>query len=243
MLRTEQISKSYHRQADRVQVLKGVDFSLDAKEFVSIVGASGSGKSTFLHLLGTLDVPDSGRIYLDNERIDTLRGKARDRLRNQTFGFVFQFYHLLPELTALDNILMAAYVRHSFFSWWQVRREWKKRAEQMLERVGLAARKNHKPSELSGGEMQRAAVARALLAHPKILLADEPTGNLDADTGNEIMTLLHDLNRHDAVTILMVTHNLEMASTTDRVLKMTKGHLEDYSATMPVSPFAFSLAH
>jgi lipoprotein-releasing system ATP-binding protein len=219
MLTVENLSKSYRRHADVVKVIQGLDLSVTEGEFLSIVGASGSGKSTLLHVIGTLDTPDSGTIRLDGRRIDNLSRKERDAIRNQTFGFIFQFYHLLPELTALDNVLMPGYVSESVFGWMQNRREWRRRAEKMLHRVGLGHRMKHKPRELSGGEMQRAAVARALLARPRVLLADEPTGNLDVDTGNE--------NRDDGVTVVMVTHNLEIAAGTDRVVRMHHGRVAD----------------
>jgi lipoprotein-releasing system ATP-binding protein len=225
MLVAENLSKTYRRHADAVRVLTNLSFAVETGEFVSIVGASGSGKSTLLHLLGTLDRPDTGTISLDGKRIDDLSGKERDKLRNETFGFVFQFYHLLPELTAVDNVLMPAYIRHSAAGWWSRRREWRYRAEELMNRVGLGHRMNHKPREMSGGEMQRAAVARALLTRPRLLLADEPTGNLDAHTGGEIVTLLRDLNRDDGVTIVMVTHNLELAAGTDRVVRMADGRI------------------
>lgn len=229
MLVADNLVKSYRRHADTVRVLQGLSLSVADGEFLSIVGASGSGKSTLLHLLGTLDAPDSGSIYLDGTRIDHLRGRERDRLRNQTFGFIFQFYHLLPELSALDNVLMPAYINHSVLGWWKSRAQWRRRAEQLLERVGLGHRLSHKPRELSGGEMQRAAVARALLTQPRVLLADEPTGNLDAETGGEIVRLLKELNENDGVTIVMVTHNAEIAATTDRIVRMTHGKINEES--------------
>src|SRR5262249_55663887 len=148
-----------------------------------IVGASGSGKSTLLHLLGTLDHPDQGSIWVGAERIDDLPAEKRDRLRNQTFGFIFQFYHLLPELSTLENVLVPHMISSSMTGWWARRRTYRKRATELLERVGLGHRLRHKPRELSGGEMQRAAIARALVNNPRILLADEPTGNLDVETG------------------------------------------------------------
>ncbi|MFO0934971.1 MAG: ABC transporter ATP-binding protein [Gemmataceae bacterium] len=233
MLAAENLTKTYRRHADSVRVLNGVSVKVESGEFVSIVGMSGSGKSTFLHLLGTLDQPDSGRVILDGKRIDDLPGRERDRLRNQTFGFVFQFYHLLPELNAIENVLMPAYINQSIFGWWRTRKEWRKQAEQMMERVGLAHRKTHKPREMSGGEMQRAAVARALMMRPRVLLADEPTGNLDVEKGSEIVKLLKDLNTNDKVTIVMVTHNLELAAGTDRIVKMVSGKLEEEGAKSP----------
>ena len=225
MLVADNLTKSYRRHADAVRVLQGLNLAVAGGEFLSIVGASGSGKSTLLHLLGTLDAPDAGAVYLDGKRIDNLRSAERDALRNRTFGFIFQFYHLLPELSALDNVLMPAYIAHSTVGWWKVRRVWRRRAEELLHRVGLDHRVKHKPRELSGGEMQRAAVARALLTRPKVLLADEPTGNLDADTGGDIVRLLRELNRDDGVTVVMVTHNLEIAAVSDRVVKMAHGRV------------------
>ena len=227
MLVADNLTKSYRRHADAVKVLQGLNLAVAEGEFLSIVGASGSGKSTLLHLLGTLDAPDAGAIYLDGRRIDNLRGRDRDELRNKTFGFIFQFYHLLPELTSLDNVLMPAYIAHSTVGWWRSRREWRRRAQELLDRVGLGHRVKHKPREMSGGEMQRAAVARALLSRPRVLLADEPTGNLDVETGREIVRLLRELNRDDGVTVVMVTHTLEIAAVTDRVVRMTHGRVAE----------------
>ena len=227
MLRAENLHKTYRRHAVQVRVLNGLNLDVKAGEFLSVVGASGSGKSTLLHLLGTLDAPDAGEIYLDGRRIDDLPGRARNELRNRTFGYVFQFYHLLPELSTLDNVLMPAYIAHSTLSWWKSRSKWRARAKELLTKVGLSHRLTHRPRELSGGEMQRAAVARALLMHPRVLLADEPTGNLDVDTGGEIVRLLRDLNREEGVTIVMVTHNLDIVSATDRVVRMIGGVVAD----------------
>ncbi len=234
MLVAANLVKSYRRAAGAVKVLQGLDLTVHAGEFLSIVGASGSGKSTLLHLLGTLDAPDSGTISLDGKRIDNGRPKERDALRNRTFGYVFQFYHLLPELSALDNVLMPAYIAESTLGWYHTRRAWTKRAEALLDRVGLGHRARHKPRELSGGEMQRAAVARALLTRPRVLLADEPTGNLDTDTGADIVKLMRGLNRDDGVTIVMVTHNLEIAALTDRVVRMAHGRVVPAPARLPV---------
>jgi lipoprotein-releasing system ATP-binding protein len=178
-------------------------------------------------LLATLDRPDSGRVYFDGRRIDNLPAAERDLLRNRAFGFIFQFYHLLPELTALDNVLVPEMIRHSTLAWWGRRRELRRRAADLLERVGLGHRLRHRPRELSGGEMQRAAIARALINNPRLLLADEPTGNLDAETGEDIVRLLRDLNRRDGLTIIMVTHNLDIVTSTDRVVRMVKGRVED----------------
>ena len=227
MLVATNLVKTYRRLANEVAVLKGVDLDVDEGEFLAIVGSSGSGKSTLLHLLGTLDEPDSGTVTLFGQRIDHLRSRERDRLRNSTFGFIFQFYHLLPELTALQNVMMPALVGHTVWNWWGARREAARRAAEMLERVGLGHRMHHKPRELSGGEMQRTAIARALVSRPRILFADEPTGNLDADTGEDVIRLLRSVNQDDGVTILMVTHNLELVRFTDRVVRMAAGKLGD----------------
>lgn len=220
------LHKAYHKHKLVVPVLKGLDLTVDRGEFVTIVGQSGSGKSTLLHLLGTLDKPDQGAIHFVGRRIDQLPAAGRDALRNQVFGFIFQFYHLLPELDVMENTLMPEMIRSSVLSWWSRRRKLRKHAEELLARVGLSHRLNHRPNELSGGEMQRAAIARALINHPRVLLADEPTGNLDANTGAEIVRLLHDLNREDGLTIVMVTHNSEIAAGTDRVVRMVEGRLE-----------------
>jgi lipoprotein-releasing system ATP-binding protein len=236
MLLADNLSKSYRRHAESVKVLHDLSLAVHPGEFLSIVGASGSGKSTFLHLLGVLDAPDAGRIVLDGRRIDNLPNRDRDELRNKTFGYVFQFYHLLPELSALDNVLMPAYITESVAGWWMTRRTWRKRAYEMLDRVGLGHRVKHKPRELSGGELQRAAVARALLTQPRLLLADEPTGNLDAETGDSIVQLLKDLNREDKLTVVMVTHNMELARGTDRVVRMAGGRVLEEEKPVPFQP-------
>jgi lipoprotein-releasing system ATP-binding protein len=237
MLTATNLHKSYRRHKNVVPVLRGLDLDVRPGEFLSVIGVSGSGKSTLLHLLGTLDTPDEGYIRLDDRRIDDLPGPERDALRNHTFGYVFQFYHLLPELSALENVLVPAMIDQSVFGWWGRRRALKQRAAALLDRVGLGHRAKHKPRELSGGEMQRTAIARALLSQPRILLADEPTGNLDEETGAEIIRLLRALNREEGLTIVMVTHNLELVAATDRVVRITAGRVEA-PATPAVSLFS-----
>jgi lipoprotein-releasing system ATP-binding protein len=232
LLSAVNLHKTYRKNAVVVPVLGGLDLTVHAGEFLSIVGASGSGKSTLLHLLGTLDRPDEGRIYLEDRRIDNVPARERDELRNRTFGFIFQFYHLLPELTALENVLMPQMIEQSVFGWWSRRRELKRRGTELLERVGLGHRLKHRPRELSGGELQRAAIARALINRPRVLLADEPTGNLDADTGADVVGLLRDLNRQDGLTIVMVTHNLELVGETDRVVRLVSGRVESPTADL-----------
>lgn len=227
MLTATGLHKTFRKYKNEIRVLNGLDLKVQDGEFVSVIGASGSGKSTLLHLLGTLDRPDSGAIALDGRRIDDLPAKERDRLRNQTFGFIFQFYHLLPELTALENALVPTMIDRSLFGWFGARRALRKRGLELLERFGMGHRLNHKPRELSGGEMQRTAIARALICRPRILLADEPTGNLDAETGGEIIKILRDLNRRDGLTIVMVTHNMELAAGCDRIVRLVAGRVEN----------------
>jgi lipoprotein-releasing system ATP-binding protein len=243
MLQATNLHKTYRRHANMVRVLNGLDLDVHDGEFLSIVGASGSGKSTLLHLLGTLDRPDQGTIALAGKRIDNMPGRERDRLRNETFGFIFQFYHLLPELTTLENVLAPLMVGTSLWNWWGRRRTARKRAAEILERVGLTHRLKHRPRELSGGEMQRAAIARALIARPRVLFADEPTGNLDAISGNEIIRLLRDVNRNEGVTILMVTHNMDIVAATDRVVRMVNGRIvEENVAVCHPSPLPAPIA-
>ena len=226
LLAAVNLHKTYRKDAVTVRVLQGLDLEVYDGEFLSVVGASGSGKSTLLHLLGTLDAPDKGDIRLGGQRIDNLPAEGRDRLRNRTFGFIFQFYHLLPELNTLENVLVPQMITHGVFAWLRRRRDLRRRAADLLERVGLGERLRHRPRELSGGEMQRAAIARALVNRPRILLADEPTGNLDAATGVEIIRLLRNLNRREGLTIIMVTHNLDIAAETDRAVRLVAGQLE-----------------
>ena len=206
-----------------IPVLKGVNFSVAKGEFVSIVGQSGSGKSTFLHLLGTLDAPDDGEIYFDGERIDRLPSARRDYLRNHDIGLVFQFYHLLPELTALENVLSPLMIRAGFFEYHFKRQQFHAKAKSLMEQVGLSHRLKHKPGELSGGEMQRTAIARALIAEPQILLADEPTGNLDAASAKEVIQLLRQLCTLHRLTVIMVTHDQNIAAVADRTVQMVDG--------------------
>lgn len=223
------LEKTYRKGEHKIPVLRGVDISIREGEFLSIMGQSGCGKSTLLHLLGQLDAPDVGEILLDGDRIDDLPAATRDQLRNRVFGFIFQFYHLLPELTLLENVLTPLMIRHSLVGYWKNRRRFRDEACEIINRIGLAHRLKHKPSELSGGELQRAAIARALIAKPQILLADEPTGNLDAETGREIMELLASLNEEDHLTIIVVTHDDAIAKRADRIVRLNQGRIEALS--------------
>ncbi|MDG3002877.1 ABC transporter ATP-binding protein [Paludisphaera mucosa] len=222
------LCKSYWKGKIEVPVLRGVDVEASRGELVAAVGASGSGKSTMLHILGLLDQPDGGEVLLDGRRIDDRPDRERDVLRNRTFGFIFQFYHLLPELTAVENVMMPHLIRTGLFAYVKQRKAIRRDAEEMLERVGLGHRLTHHPSELSGGEMQRAAIARALVGRPEVLLADEPTGNLDAGTGQGVLELLRDLNRERGLTMILVTHDQQIANQADRVVRLAEGRIEEW---------------
>jgi len=221
------LHKSYKMGRGRLHVLRGVSFSIRKGQFVAIVGASGSGKSTLLHVLGLLDRQDSGRVDLDGVDISSLPAGKRNQMRSKDLGFVFQFYHLLDELSVLENVLLPLKVAHSTGSWLAGRRQARKKAVEILVRVGLSDRLKHRPRELSGGEQQRVAIARALVNGPKILLADEPTGNLDSKTGSGILSTLRDFCSLENRTLVMVTHDNSLASQADRVLHLVDGRLSD----------------
>jgi lipoprotein-releasing system ATP-binding protein len=236
LLAARNLHKAYRKHKIEVPVLTGLDLTVWPGEFLCVVGASGSGKSTLLHLLGTLDTPDQGSILLEGERIDNVPARRRDELRHNTFGFIFQFYHLLPELTALENVLMPQFIHCSVFGYLMRRQQFRQHASALLEQVGLGHRLHHRPRELSGGEMQRTAIARALMSNPRVLLADEPTGNLDEENGREIIALLRDLNRLQGLTIIMVTHNMDLVVPTDRVVRLVKGRVEGAGTPGGVMP-------
>lgn len=217
------VEKVYLKGNHKVPVLRGVHMSVQRGEFVSIIGQSGSGKSTLLHLMGLLDKPNVGEIRLEGQRVDDLPAATRDELRNRVFGFIFQFYHLLPELSVLENVLSPLMIRDSALTYWRRKSEYQDRAHEIIQRVGLSHRLKHKPSELSGGEMQRAAIARALIARPSVLLADEPTGNLDGQTGRDIIDLLRTLNQEQGLTIVMVTHDESIAQQAHRTVRLCNG--------------------
>ena len=213
MLKAKGIVKSY----GSLQVLKGVDISIGSGEIATIAGPSGSGKSTLLHILGTLDRPDAGEVELDGKRIDDLRGRRLAAFRNRHLGFVFQFHHLLPEFTALENVCIPGWIAGT------PRREVEARAGDLLGRLGLSSRADHKPGALSGGEQQRVAVARALINGPSIVMADEPTGNLDSANARSLHEWFFRLRDEFGQTFLIVTHNEELAAMSDRVLHMKDG--------------------
>ena len=230
LVQVRDLRKSYRSGDGMLEVLRGVDFDLEPGGFVAVVGQSGSGKSTLLHLMGLLDAPDSGEVFLGGERIDNLSAAKRDRLRNDAIGMVFQAYHLLPELDALENVLAPLMVRHGILDWFRVRAEARDRARGLLERFGLGGRLRHRPRQLSGGEMQRVAIARALVTQPRVLLADEPTGNLDEATGAGILDTLCELNREDGLSIVLVTHDAAIARRADRIVRLAAGRVEDAGA-------------
>jgi lipoprotein-releasing system ATP-binding protein len=227
LIEARQVAKSYRKGKNEVPVLRGVDFAVAPGEFVAIVGQSGSGKSTLLHLLGTLDSPDSGQIRFGGRRIDNLPARGRDAIRNRSLGMIFQFYHLLPELNTLENVLAPTMIGQGILQYWFNRRTHSERAKHLLELVGLTHRLTHKPRELSGGEMQRTAIARALMCNPTLLLADEPTGNLDSENGGEILKLLRSLNQQEGLTIVMVTHDDALARQADRTVRLKQGRVEE----------------
>ncbi len=220
------VTKAYRRSKTIVPVLKGVDFVAERGKITAIVGQSGSGKSTLLHLLGTLDRPDSGEIHFDGTRTDNLPARKRDAFRNKQLGMIFQFYHLLPELTLLENVIAPSMIGQSVFSYFRNRAAILQRAKSLTDMVGLSHRLHHKPCQLSGGEMQRTAIARALITDPKLLLADEPTGNLDQESGHSILQLMRDLNRDTGLTIVMVTHDEHIAQQCDALVRLKGGKVE-----------------
>lgn len=224
-LQVRDLRKSFRMGAEELHILKGVNLTVRRGEFLSIAGPSGVGKSTLLHILGGLDRPTAGEVYYAGVEISRLPEGELAAFRNQTVGFVFQFHHLLPEFTALENTMMPALIGRQPLARAQ------EAAKGILQRVGLAERLTHRPGELSGGEQQRVAIARALALSPDVLLADEPTGNLDSKTGEAIFDLLRELNQEQGLTVVLVTHNEWFARRTDRLLRMADGQLEEVAIT------------
>ncbi|MBI2394061.1 MAG: ABC transporter ATP-binding protein [Deltaproteobacteria bacterium] len=213
------LKKTFRHMGKELEVLRGIDLELDEGEVAAIVGPSGAGKSTLLHILGTLDLPSSGTVKIAGVDITKLSSGELADLRNERVGFVFQFHHLLPEFNALENVMMPGMIGG------RPRKELEQKATKLLEEVGLAHRLSHRPGELSGGEQQRVALARALLMSPKLLLADEPTGNLDSGTSKSIHDLFFDINRRHGTTVVIVTHNPELAQSMPRVVTLKDGKL------------------
>jgi lipoprotein-releasing system ATP-binding protein len=219
VLRAQQLSKTYQEGKLSTPVFSKLDLNVYAGETVAIVGASGAGKSTLLHLLGGLDTPSAGEVFIQDQAVSKLSESARGTLRNKALGFVYQFHHLLPEFTAIENVMMPLLIGGTSVA------KAKKDSEALLERVGLSHRLHHKPGELSGGERQRAAVARALVTNPACILGDEPTGNLDDKNTQSVFDLLLELNREHGTALVLVTHDRDLAKRCDRVLELTQGRL------------------
>jgi lipoprotein-releasing system ATP-binding protein len=217
LVSVQNVTKAFEHEGRSLEVLKGIDLDIARGEMVTIVGPSGAGKSTLLHLIGTLDLPTEGKILYGGEDVTRLTSSELAEFRNRSIGFVFQFHHLLPEFTALENVLMPGLI--------QGRRRLESRARQLLEDVGLSPRLSHRPGELSGGEQQRVALARALLMEPQLVLADEPTGNLDSQTSESVQSLFLDLNRKHGTTFLIVTHSRDFAAMMPRQVSMKDGRI------------------
>ncbi len=224
IVRVQGLCKHYTQGAIRVEVLNSLDFVVRQGEQVAIVGASGSGKSTLLHLIGGLDTPTDGELNVGGIDINTLGPRGRGKLRNRMMGFVYQFHHLLPEFSAVENVAMPLLIRGERST------HAHNQAREILDKVGLSDRLSHKPGELSGGERQRAAIARALVTHPRVVLADEPTGNLDEVTAESVYQLMLSLNKELGTSFLVVTHDMRLAKRMDRIMLLSSGHLHNYDA-------------
>jgi lipoprotein-releasing system ATP-binding protein len=219
LIEVRNLYKSFNGDLGKVEVLRGIELDIARSERVAVVGASGAGKTTLMHILGGLDRPSEGEVRFEDKNVFALRGTALDAFRNRTIGFVFQFHQLLPEFSALENVMMPALIAgHD-------RRRAEASARELLDEVGLEHRYGHKPGQLSGGEQQRVAIARALVMAPRLLLADEPTGNLDSATSEAIYQLLQQLHARHGLTMVIVTHSERLAARMDRVLRMTDGRL------------------
>jgi lipoprotein-releasing system ATP-binding protein len=218
LVTVQNVTKTFEHEGRSLKVLNGIDLEIGAGEMVTIVGPSGAGKSTLLHLIGTLDLPTEGRILYSGQDVTELGSSDLAEFRNRSIGFVFQFHHLLPEFTALENVMMPGLIRGG--------RRHEDRARQLLDEVGLSERLTHRPGELSGGEQQRVALARALLMEPKLVLADEPTGNLDSQTSEAVQSLIFDLNQRHGITFLIVTHSRDFAAMMPRRVSMKDGRID-----------------
>jgi lipoprotein-releasing system ATP-binding protein len=222
MIKVDNLSKTYIKDGSKIEVLRDLDLIIPRGQSLAILGVSGAGKSTLIHILGTLDHPSSGSVLYDDINVFAWEKKRLAEFRNSTIGFVFQFHNLLPEFNSLENTMMPALIHGLSL------REAKARAKVLLQEVGLGDRLNHKPGELSGGEQQRVAVARALIMKPEIILADEPTGNLDSETGKKIENILVDLNKNKQITLVVVTHNKSLADRMSQKIRLSDGRIYNY---------------
>jgi lipoprotein-releasing system ATP-binding protein len=227
ILQAVNLHKTYENGESAIEVLRGIDLVVEEAALLAVLGQSGAGKSTLLHLLGALDTPTAGEVRHRGSNLFALSGPVLADKRNKTFGFVFQFYHLLPDFTALENVQMPAMVGLSWLGWQSVKGRMRARASELLARVGLAGREKHRPNQLSGGERQRVAIARALMNDPEILLFDEPTGNLDSKTSEGIQDLIWELNRTQKKTVILVTHEAALAERADRIIRIRDGRILD----------------
>ncbi len=225
LLEARGLAKVYGRKEIAVTVLSRADLELRRGEVLAVRGKSGSGKTTLLFLLGLLDAPTSGDVLVEGRETSRLSGREKARLRSECFGFVFQAYYLVPEMSVLENVMLPAMVRHGTLRWLARRREIRRRAEELLERFGLAARRSYRPAKLSGGEQQRVAIARALLGQPEVLFCDEPTGNLDEETGETVARQIFEVTRETARAAIIVTHDAGLAARTDRVVRIEGGRI------------------
>ena len=223
LIRLEDICKTYHLGEIDVPVLKGVSLEIPRGDFVALMGVSGSGKSTLMNILGCLDRPSAGQYWLDGQEVSQLSADERATVRNKKIGFVFQSFNLLPRTSTLENVIMPLSYTAAHLSDWEARQ----RAERLLDRVGLGDRLDHHPSQLSGGQQQRVAIARALINSPPLLFADEPTGNLDSKTSDEILLMFQKLNREEGITIILVTHEAEVAAHARRIIHIRDGLISD----------------
>jgi len=223
LLKVSGLKKNFHTASDTICVLDGVDLELQEGEFLAVVGESGSGKSTLLHVMGTLEPSGGGDVFLNGEALFQMSSIQTAQARNRNIGFVYQAHHLIPELDALENVMLPLFIRG------ESRTNAMVRAEQLLDRLGLSKRKHHRPGRMSGGEAQRVAVARALVGKPRLLLADEPTGNLDEHTASEVFDLMQQLCKEEGTAVVMVTHSIRFARLSDRILRLHEGKLEAYA--------------
>ncbi|MCK4909306.1 MAG: ABC transporter ATP-binding protein [Planctomycetes bacterium] len=219
------LTKSFKSGQGYLEVLKGIDLQVKKGEILAILGPSGAGKSTLIHIMGLLDRPTTGTVLFQNQDLALLSATAQARMRNTTFGFVFQFYHLIPELSALDNVLLPYMITYSLTAWWDRKSELMTRARDLMTQLGLNERIDHKPTKLSGGEKQRVAIARALIHDPEVVFCDEPTGNLDKASGQEIQKLILKLNKERGKTFIIVTHDENIAQKAHRVIRLSDGKI------------------